>query len=507
MTQPLKGFRLVVSGFELEQQEHRGIAVYTKGLLRALKESGAEVWLLTEFQPSTHDSASARLPKAVQIRITTSRILDMLNSGDDIEDEQSQIIQVLNRLPLINKILGLFKILKLWGKFKSVVFPRRFISSRMLEIIQKKELINSPYIRCERLSYLRDIDGLICARDCFFDSFSLARYKRSKPLLIDLNGFDGFITTSPLNIKPLNTDLFAQTVHDLIPLDYQRTRDHLPSFTRRLQTAVHARKIFVSNDAKINYEHSFAGENRILSRPLCVVTQSPSLQFPGDSLDWEARIRQVQILSNDQKQYSLAPCSYFLFNSSVVPHKNLLFALKAFLESGLEHKNISLCITGRLQNDDYSRLIGAAAANHKSVIFTGYVDEATKRQLYLNALALLSPSLIEGFGIPVLDAACLGLSAIASPLGSHREIQTMNDFEDYVLLCSTLASSDWASAMRFIALRHDQVLSPLSQQDQAKELNQIRAQRIERYRRYQSLIDKAFQRSICKLLAPEKIEN
>ena len=194
---------------------------------------------------------------------------------------------------------------------------------------------------------------MICARDCFFDSFSLARFKRSTPLLIDLNGFDGFITTSPLNIKPLNTDLFAQTVHDLIPLDYQRTRDHLPSFTRRLQTAVHARKIFVSNDAKINYEYSFAGENCILSRPLCVVTQSPSIQFPGDSLDWEARIRQVQILSNDQKQYSLAPCSYFLFNSSVVPHKNLLFALKAFLESGLEHKNISLCITGRLQNDDY----------------------------------------------------------------------------------------------------------------------------------------------------------
>ena len=117
------------------------VLLYTpKAFFVALKESGAEVWLLTEFQPSTHDSASARLPKAVQIRITTSRILDMLNSGDDIEDEQSQIIQVLNRLPLINKILGLFKILKLWGKFKSVVFPRRFISSRALEIIQKKRV-------------------------------------------------------------------------------------------------------------------------------------------------------------------------------------------------------------------------------------------------------------------------------------------------------------------------------------------------------------------------------
>ena len=43
MTQPLHGLRLVVSGFELEQQEHRGIAVFTKGLLRALKAAGAEI--------------------------------------------------------------------------------------------------------------------------------------------------------------------------------------------------------------------------------------------------------------------------------------------------------------------------------------------------------------------------------------------------------------------------------------------------------------------------------
>ena len=190
-----------------------------------------------------------------------------------------------------------------------------------------------------------------------------------------------------------------------------------------------------------------------------MVTQSPSLEFPGDSLDWEARTQQIQILSNDQKQYSLAPYSYFLFNSSVVPHKNLLFALKAFMESGLEHKNIALCITGKLQKDDYSKLVGHVAANHKSVIFTGYVDEATKRKLYLNALALLSPSLVEGFGIPVLDAACLGLSTIASPLGSHREIQAMNDFSDHVLLCSTLISSDWASAMRLITLKHEQVFA------------------------------------------------
>ena len=501
MTRSLKGIRLVVTGFELEQQEHRGIAVFTKGLLRALKGAGAEIWLLTEIQPSTHDIKKAQLPKAVQERVNASRVLDILNSGETKDPNKNPIYQLVSQLPLLKYAARtLHMIYKRKKEIKNQFFPRKRIKKNHLKLIPSAALIGSPYERCERLSYLREIDGLICARDCFTNSFSLARRASQQELQIDIQGFDGLITTSPLNIKPLNTNLFIQTIHDLIPLDYQRTRDHLPSFTRRLQAAGHAKRIFVSEDARRNYEHCFSDDPSKKTNSECVVSQSPSLHFPGDCLDWEARIEKIQILSNDQKLHSLEPCSYFLFNSSIVPHKNLLFALKAFMESGLEHKNIHFCITGKLQNDPYSKLIESTVQKHKSVIFTGYVDEATKRQLYLNALALLSPSLVEGFGIPVLDAACLGLSTIASPLGSHREIQAMNDFADHVLLCSTLITSDWASAMRLVALKHNHEFSVLSEQSQKNKLNQMRADRIQRYRRYQTLIDKAFQKSICELI-------
>lgn len=86
MTRPLKGLRLVVSGYEFEQQEHRGIAVFSKGLLRALKESGAEIWLLTGFQAPMQDIAKAQLPKNVQKRIRAARILDTLNSAESMDD-------------------------------------------------------------------------------------------------------------------------------------------------------------------------------------------------------------------------------------------------------------------------------------------------------------------------------------------------------------------------------------------------------------------------------------
>ena len=44
-----------------------------------------------------------------------------------------------------------------------------------MQLLPRSELINSPYQRCERLSYLSEIDGLICANNCFLNSIELAK--------------------------------------------------------------------------------------------------------------------------------------------------------------------------------------------------------------------------------------------------------------------------------------------------------------------------------------------
>ena len=173
------------------------------------------------------------------------------------------------------------------------------------------------------------------------------------------------------------------------------------------------------------------------------------------------------------------------------------------MESDIERLGVNFCITGQPQHDAYSQAVVDIASRHKSVIFTGYVDEATKRHLYLNALALISPSLVEGFGIPVLDAACLGLPALASPIGSHREIQAMHDFQEHVLLCSTLHTSDWASAMRLVVLRLQQKRQNLSPEGEHLLLNQIRQERIQRYKALQEQINTAFGAGLCELLSED----
>ncbi len=489
---PLDGLRFVVTAIDLEQDEHRGIAVYSKGILRALKRSGAEVWLLTQFDGRVNDLSSRKIPRNTKQFISYARVLEGLNTGRP----DTLIEKILNPIPLVN--LCTPSVLKAQNYLSGIFVTKKYKSSK-LKYYPLRELFDSPYLQAERLSYLGEIDGLICASDIFINSFRLASRKNNRPLRINLEGFHGLITTCPLHIQPTNPMLFIQTVHDIIPLEYVQTTDHVAGFARRLHSCSKAVRLFVSETTRHKFNKVVLAKNQEkFHKNNRTLMQSPSMQFPGDALDWEA---QMSTLSINKKLVQTN--KYLLFNSSVEPRKNLLFALKAYIESGVELYGIQFCITGMLKRDKYSKEVKKIVEEHPTIFLTGYVDEATKRRLYLNALALISPSLVEGFGIPVLDAACLGLPVIASTSASHHEIKQLHDFNEHILLCSTLHTSDWASAMRLITLKANERKLGINNESLPSDRNKIRIERIKRYRKYQKLIDANFDKTICELILEE----
>ncbi len=500
----LRGLRVLVTAIDLEQSEHRGIAVYSKGVLKALHQAGAEVWLLTQFAPSMADVRASGLPRNTANMIFSARVLESMKSGKEanIDAKQQQFLQ---RIPL-------FKRLKKLRKLIDTIFPKSRFDQRDLKTIPIQEIFDNPYLQSERLGYLQGAKGLICASHIFMHSFRLAQQRSGHVLRLDLQGFDGVITTCPLNMDFGNVRFVVQSIHDLIPLEYVQTSDHVIGFSRRLHACANAGRLFVSESTRHKFETAIMQPTTTRPHASGVVIQSPSLAFPADACDWEARIHELPLYSETQRRLQpLQPCRYLLFNSSVEPRKNLLFVLKAFIESGVERHGIKLCITGKLKADRYSAKVKGLVNSHPDVLLTGYVDEATKRQLFLNSLAVVSPSLVEGFGIPVLDAACLGLPVIASPSESHREIQQLHDFEQHVLLCSTLETSDWASAIRLgvgrMARRWLEASSGrpehLRPQQQRLWLDEIRQQRIRRYRQLQQSIDTAFRASISHVIQTE----
>ncbi len=501
---PLDGLRVVVTALDLEQAEHRGIAVYSKALIGCLKEAGAEVWLLTEVDPAIAVSGVKRLPQATRELIRNARILNALSAGHLKESEP----WIARKFPLARNWLRLGNLINSIG---AMLFSPKHYSAKMIESINIHDQIDNPYLRHERLGYLQNLEGVLWARKIFFFSMWKAELNKA-PISIDLDGFDALFTTCPLNITPSGNCTFIQTVHDLIPLEYAQTPENVKVFAQRLIACLPARRLYVSDSTKQKFDSNFIrglskAPERRLEHMEKVAIQPPSLTFPawlfGSSqgenvnisppIDYPPSCYLLRDANENEhpKVRRLKPFSYLLFNSSVEPRKNLLFLVQSYIESNLSSKGINLCVTGKLKRDSYSAAVRDLVKYEPSIILTGYINESTKHDLYLNTLLLLSPSLVEGFGIPVLDSACLGAPTLASDCASHRQIQGLYDFKSYLLLCNTLQTGSWASAMRQLAATNNHLIH-----EPAEE----RQRRLQRYQQISPRVTQAFTKQISSLL-------
>lgn len=133
------------------------------------------------------------------------------------------------------------------------------------------------------------------------------------------------------------------------------------------------------------------------------------------------------IVINVLNHYDLKPRSYYFFIGTVQPRKNLERILKAFsihLERGYAQRGgVKLVIAGQrgwMSSEIYNlpKKLGIS----KKVKFLGFAPQKDLPALYCGAIALLYPSLFEGFGFPVLEAQACGCPVLTSNLSSMPEV-------------------------------------------------------------------------------------
>ncbi len=121
---------------------------------------------------------------------------------------------------------------------------------------------------------------------------------------------------------------------------------------------------------------------------------------------------------------ALAPRGYFLYPANPWPHKNheaLLAAFAVATRGGLDPALLLVC-TGELgaRTGDLARLAGTFGIADR-VRFAGYVDDDELDAITANALALIFPSLYEGFGLPVIEAMAAGVPVACSAVAALEE--------------------------------------------------------------------------------------
>lgn len=129
---------------------------------------------------------------------------------------------------------------------------------------------------------------------------------------------------------------------------------------------------------------------------------------------------------------------YFCFLGTPSHHKNLTVALKAL--ALLKEHDIQLRLIGN-RHEDLIPLIRDLGLNGR-IILCGRLDDSEAAAQLSGATALIFPSLYEGFGLPPLEAALLGVPSICSKRPAMTEF-----LADAALFCDPDSPEEWANAM------------------------------------------------------------
>ena len=218
---------------------------------------------------------------------------------------------------------------------------------------------------------------------------------------------------SPNNTGPLAVARQICTMHDIIPVEHPEWfnarfaawyRWLLPRLTHRVRHL-----IAVSQFTKDRLVERF----HVNPDKITVVWNGVDAQFRPRTAEEIAEVREALGIRSPR---------YLLSLGSLEPRKNVRRLLTAWNRLKRElPEDLSLVVVG---SKGASLVFQDAGISEipEGVQFTGYAKQEHLPALYSGALALVYPSLYEGFGLPPLEAMACGTPVIASNTTSLPEI-------------------------------------------------------------------------------------
>jgi glycosyltransferase involved in cell wall biosynthesis len=200
-------------------------------------------------------------------------------------------------------------------------------------------------------------------------------------------------------------------LHDLIPIshpEYFRTDEERRHERRLLAIAKYADVVVLNSNATRDAWQEFVTAQGL---------QAPSAHVVPLGVEDVFRL-------NGPKMESRYP--YFVVIGTIEARKNLPFLLEVWKQwtANGQAPRARLVVVGRRRSLGESALdlLDRSPALGGSVVEVTELPDAPLAALLRGASALLAPSLIEGFDIPVAEALAAGVPVIASDIAAHREV-------------------------------------------------------------------------------------
>lgn len=231
-------------------------------------------------------------------------------------------------------------------------------------------------------------------------------YTRTRRLRYDNHGIDADISESsvdvvwhPANIgSPLARSTTPQvlTIHDLIHRRLGKLASQTPIFARdallrasiRRASAVTA----VSETTKADLIDIFG----LSAEDVTVIGEGVDVERPPDDSP-------------------LAPWPYLIYPAMLSAHKNHALLLDALRLLHMRGQMVGLIFTGK--TTDHEAVLREKVSElglEDWVDYRGFVSRCDLLRLISSAVALVYPSLYEGFGLPVVEAMALGVPTVIS---------------------------------------------------------------------------------------------
>lgn len=121
-----------------------------------------------------------------------------------------------------------------------------------------------------------------------------------------------------------------------------------------------------------------------------------------------------KITESPTKYEQLANKQYILYVGQSSPYKNIERLIEAHQLLKAKHPSLYFVHVGKKDQftEQYETMV--QQKGYSQVMFTGFVDDASLRWIYEHAQAYVAPSLMEGFGLPGLEAMQYGIPVVSS---------------------------------------------------------------------------------------------